>query len=53
MRRLGPGRALAARHVRRLLGGEPVVELSQASAWLALALIGLAYVMLSVVRTAE
>lgn len=40
-------------HVRNLLGGQPVIELSQASAWLALALIGAACVTLSVVRTAE
>jgi len=40
-------------HVRNLLGGQPVVELSQASAWLALALIGVACATLSVARTAE
>jgi hypothetical protein len=40
-------------HVRNLLGGEPVLELSQASAWLALGVIGLACVTLSVVKTAE
>jgi len=40
-------------HVRNLLGGTPVVELSQTSAWLALVLIGAACVMLSVLRTPE
>jgi len=40
-------------HVRNLLGGEPVVDLSQASAWLVLGAIGLACVALSVLRTAE
>jgi len=51
------GSALAAPwprgHVRNLLGGEPVVELSQLSAWLALAVIGAACLTLSVARTAE
>jgi hypothetical protein len=51
------GSALAAPfprgHVRNLLGGEPVVELSQASAWLALGAIGVVCVTLSLVRTAE
>jgi hypothetical protein len=40
-------------HVRNLLGGEPVIDLSQASAWLVLGAIGLACVALSVVKTAE
>ncbi|HKO53377.1 MAG TPA: hypothetical protein VJV79_36965 [Polyangiaceae bacterium] len=40
-------------HLRNLLGGEPVIELSQASAWLALAAIGLGCVTLSVLRTSE
>lgn len=40
-------------HVRNLLGGEPVVDLSQASAWLALAALGIAYATLSALRTAE
>ena len=51
------GSALAAPwprgHVRNLLGGAPVVELSQASAWLALGVIGVACGALSVVSTAE
>jgi hypothetical protein len=51
------GSALAAPwprgHLRNLLGGQPVIELSQASAWLALALIGVACATLSVARTAE
>lgn len=51
------GSALAAPwprgHVRNLLGGAPVLDLTQASAWFALALIGLACAMLSVARTAE
>jgi hypothetical protein len=51
------GSALAAPwprgHVRNLLGGHPVVELSQASAWLALTLIGVACMTLSVARTSE
>ena len=51
------GSALAAPwprgHVRNLLGGQPVIELSQASAWLALALIGVACATWSVARTAE
>ncbi|HEY0466574.1 MAG TPA: hypothetical protein VGC79_20340 [Polyangiaceae bacterium] len=51
------GSALAAPwprgHIRNLLGGEPVVALSQASAWLALAAIGVACVALSVGKTAE
>jgi len=40
-------------HVRNLLGGVPVVDLSQASAWLALGLIAAACAALSVLRTAE
>jgi len=40
-------------HVRNLLGGEPVLALSQASAWLTLGVIGLVCLTLSVVRTAE
>ncbi|MEI9953407.1 MAG: hypothetical protein WDO74_31625 [Pseudomonadota bacterium] len=40
-------------HLRNLLGGEPVVGLSQASAWLALAAIAIACVTLSALRTAE
>jgi len=40
-------------HVRNLLGGHPVIDLSQANAWLALALIGVACATLSVMRTAE
>jgi hypothetical protein len=40
-------------HVRNLLGGEPVVALSQASAWLALAVIGVVCVASSMFRTAE
>lgn len=51
------GSALAAPwprgHVRNLLGGSPVLELTQASAWLALALIGVACATWSVTRTAE
>jgi hypothetical protein len=39
--------------VRNLLGGEPVVALSQTSAWFALAAIGVVCVTLSVGRTAE
>ncbi|MEI9941196.1 MAG: hypothetical protein WDO69_28595 [Pseudomonadota bacterium] len=40
-------------HVRNLLGGEPVIDLSQTSAWIALAVIGVACAALSVLRTAE
>jgi hypothetical protein len=40
-------------HVRNLLGGEPVIELSQPSAWVALTVIGVACAALSVGRTAE
>ena len=40
-------------HVRNLLGGEPVVDLSQASAWLALSVIGVGCVALSLARTPE
>jgi len=40
-------------HVRNLLGGEPVSDLSQPSAWLALAVIGAVCVALSVARTRE
>ena len=40
-------------HVRNLLGGEPISQLSQPSAWLALGAIGLVCMMLSVLRTAE
>ncbi|HYQ47290.1 MAG TPA: hypothetical protein VER11_35210 [Polyangiaceae bacterium] len=40
-------------HVRNLLGGAPIADLSQTSAWLALALIGFACVALSVARTPE
>ncbi|HEY3256700.1 MAG TPA: hypothetical protein VGJ91_22240 [Polyangiaceae bacterium] len=51
------GSALAAPwprgHLRNLLGGEPVVELSQASAWLALGVIGVVCVSLSALKTAE
>jgi hypothetical protein len=51
------GSALAAPwprgHVRNLLGGQPVIELSQASAWIALTLIGVACTTLSVARTPE
>ncbi|HYQ03146.1 MAG TPA: hypothetical protein VER96_30945 [Polyangiaceae bacterium] len=51
------GSALAAPwprgHVRNLLGGQPVVDLTQASAWLALALIGMVCATASVARTAE
>jgi hypothetical protein len=51
------GSALAAPwprgHVRNLLGGEPVSDLSQASAWLALGAIGVACLLLSVLKTAE
>jgi hypothetical protein len=38
-------------HARNLLGGMPVLELSQHGAWLALALIGIASVALSMART--
>jgi hypothetical protein len=51
------GSALAAPwprgHVRNLLGGEPVVELSQPSAWVALGVIGGVCLALSVVKTVE
>jgi len=51
------GSALAAPwprgHLRNLLGGEPVVELSQAHAWFALGAIGVACAALSVLRTSE
>jgi hypothetical protein len=51
------GSALAAPwprgHVRNLLGGEPVVELSQLNAWLALSVIGVLCAALSLLRTAE
>jgi hypothetical protein len=51
------GSALAAPwprgHLRNLLGGEPVVDLSQANAWFALGAIGVVCVALSVLRTAE
>ena len=51
------GSALAAPwprgHLRNLLGGEPVVDLSQVKAWFALAVIGLTCATLSVLRTAE
>lgn len=40
-------------HVRNLLGGEPVVDLSQASAWFVLGAIGVVCVTLSVAKTAE
>jgi hypothetical protein len=40
-------------HVRNLLGGVPVVDLSQASAWLALGAIGVACLALSLLKTAE
>ena len=40
-------------HVRNLLGGEPVVDLSQASAWLALLALGVVYATLSALRTSE
>jgi hypothetical protein len=40
-------------HVRNLLGGEPVMDLSQASAWLALGAIGVVCMTLSAVKTAE
>jgi len=38
-------------HVRNLLGGEPVIALSQTSAWLALGVIGATCLTLSVLRT--
>jgi len=40
-------------HVRNLIGGVPVVDLSQTSAWFALVLIGGGCVALSVLRTPE
>ena len=40
-------------HVRNLLGGEPVLDLTQAHAWLVLAAIGALSVVLSVTRAAE
>jgi len=40
-------------HVRNLLGGEPVSDLSQPSAWLALAAIGGVCLALSITRTRE
>jgi hypothetical protein len=40
-------------HLRNLLGGQPVIDLSQATAWLALALIGVACATWSVARTTE
>jgi hypothetical protein len=40
-------------HVRNLLGGEPVADLSQASAWVALAVIGVVCAGLSLLRTRE
>jgi len=40
-------------HVRNLLGGEPVIDLSQPSAWLALSVIGGVCLALSIVRTRE
>jgi hypothetical protein len=40
-------------HLRNLLGGDPVVELSQANAWFALGAIGLACLLLSALRTPE
>ncbi|MEO8903360.1 MAG: hypothetical protein ABI627_17710 [Polyangiaceae bacterium] len=55
---LGAGNsALAApyprAHLRNLLGGEPVLEISQAHAWLALLAIGVVCTMLSATRTPE
>lgn len=40
-------------HVRNLLGGEPVLGLPQASAWFALAVIGIVSLTLSIARTSE
>ncbi|HET7544374.1 MAG TPA: hypothetical protein VFK05_31100 [Polyangiaceae bacterium] len=55
---LGGGSSLLAvpwprAHVRNLLGGEPVAGFSQASAWAALALIGLSCAGWSLLRTRE
>ncbi len=55
---LGAGGSLLALpwprgHVRNLLGGTPVHELSQGSAWLALAAIGVISLTLGVLRSAE
>ncbi|MET0790914.1 MAG: hypothetical protein ABW061_05290, partial [Polyangiaceae bacterium] len=55
---LGAGSSLLAApwprgHVRNLLGGTAVADFSQASAWLALALIGVISLTLSALRTAE
>lgn len=55
---LGAGGSLLAipwprGHVRNLLGGEPVLGLSQASAWLALYAIGLVSVVLCVTRRTD
>ena len=53
----GGGSALAAPwprgHVRNLLGGEPVADLSQASAWAALAAIAVVCAGVSLLRTRE
>ena len=40
-------------HVRNLLGGEPVVDLSQVSAWFALGALGVACVVLSISSSAD
>jgi hypothetical protein len=40
-------------HVRNLLGGTPVYELSQAGAWLALGVIGVMSLTLSALYTSE
>ena len=55
---LGSGSSLLAApwprgHVRNLLGGEPIAEFSQASAWVALAVLGLVYAGLSLLKTRE
>ncbi len=55
---LGAGSSLLAvpwprAHVRNLLGGTPVLDFSQASAWLALAIIGVMSLTLSALRTPE
>ena len=53
----GGGSLLAApwprAHVRNLLGGEPVADLSQASAWLALTVIGLVCAGFGLLRTRQ
>ena len=40
-------------HVQNLLGGEPALDLSQPGAWVSLVAIGIAYLALSLVSTAE